>query len=275
MNRFRHACLASLLALATLTACSSSPEQRAAQPLPVAAQQRFDAIAARINAYALPDTHKALFLQHARAVEADTRFQGISLLDGLGFSFMEKRDPDALFWQGKPPSEGGVPPTLLERGLVRLPPAAWRQHIELIRPFMRAVSTDDCRIITADLITARDWMRMELLAMSAMSAEELGQALQLTRDAMLAHIRQSPAVAKPDEAGLERARAQFARVVTEELMQHPQRYPMAQHDENALDRAVSSMFCNPELDLLGDMLALPQQDGDQLLLDLLLEALEP
>ena len=50
---------------------------------------------------------------------------------------------------------------------------------------------------------------------------------------------------------------------------------MAQHDENALDRAVSSMFCNPELDLLGDMLALPQQDGDQLLLDLLLEALEP
>ena len=97
MNRFRHASLSSLLGLLLLTGCSTSLEQRAAQPLPAVAQQRFDAVAQRIQTYALPDTHKALFLQHARAVEADTRYQGISLLDGLGFSFMEKRHPDTLF----------------------------------------------------------------------------------------------------------------------------------------------------------------------------------
>ena len=191
MNRFRHASLSSLLGLLLLTGCSTSLEQRAAQPLPAVAQQRFDAVAQRIQTYALPDTHKALLLQHARAVEADTRYQGISLLDGLGFSFMEKRHPDTLFWHGKPPSQGGAPPTLLELGLVRLPASAWRQQVALTRPFLRTLQADDCRVITSDLITAGDWMRMELRALSAMSTTELDQALQLTRDAMLAAIRQS------------------------------------------------------------------------------------
>ncbi len=275
MNRFRHASLSSLLGLLLLTGCSTSLEQRAAQPLLAVAQQRFDAVAQRIQTYALPDTHKALLLQHARAVEADTRYQGISLLDGLGFSFMEKRHPDTLFWHGKPPSQGGAPPTLLELGLVRLPASAWRQQVALTRPFLRTLQADDCRVITSDLITAGDWMRMELRALSAMSTTELDQALQLTRDAMLAAIRQSPAVARPDTAGLERARAQFARLVADELQRHPERYPMAGYDEHAMGRAISSMFCNPELDMVGKLLTLPEPEGNQLLLELLLEAVQP
>ena len=50
---------------------------------------------------------------------------------------------------------------------------------------------------------------------------------------------------------------------------------MAGYDEHAMGRAISSMFCNPELDMVGKLLTLPEPEGNQLLLELLLEAVQP